>query len=132
MKRKPSYQILVTETTDLAKDLSIIFQLKAAGLPGDLLCDGGSIDGPLYSFLSTSGEVSVSSRKNASCANYDDLYHSVDTLFSNPDADEFTALGKSLVDELYTERKAECDGVLRNFLKKNTRYFTNTCYYLGK
>ncbi|GFS24196.1 von Willebrand factor D and EGF domain-containing protein [Elysia marginata] len=85
-------------------------KLKAAGLPGDLMCEGGSIDGHLYSFLAASGDVSVSSRKNATCQTYSSLYNSVNTQFSNPQGKDAFTLAKSLVDQLYAERNLECDG----------------------
>ena len=87
-------------------------QLRATGLRGPLTCDGGSIDGPLYSFLSASGDITVSSRKAAACANYDNLYNAVNTQFSNPQQKEFLTLAKTLIDSLYAERKTECGGVI--------------------
>ncbi|KAK3754951.1 hypothetical protein RRG08_004071 [Elysia crispata] len=85
-------------------------KLEAADLPGDLMCDGGNIEGHLYSFLMASADVTVSSRNTSACANYDKLYNNLNTQYSNPDSKEDVTLAKSLIDVLYTERVRECKG----------------------
>ncbi|RUS69140.1 hypothetical protein EGW08_023098 [Elysia chlorotica] len=86
-------------------------KLQAANLPQDLMCDGGNIDGHLYSFLMASADITVISRNTSACANYNKLYSTLNTQFSNPDFREYISLGKALVDQLYSERKQECGGV---------------------
>ncbi|RUS84262.1 hypothetical protein EGW08_007955 [Elysia chlorotica] len=85
-------------------------KLRAAGLPGDLMCDDGNIEGHLYSFFIASGDVTVEGKKATACANYDSLYNSINAQFSNPESKEYVALAKSLIDQLYKERDKECDG----------------------
>lgn len=83
-------------------------KLQAAGLSGELECNDGKIDGHLYSFLTASADVSVSSRKARACSGLSNLYNTLNTQFSNPDSREFLTLAKNLIDQLYIERKQEC------------------------
>ncbi|GFR95730.1 endonuclease-reverse transcriptase, partial [Elysia marginata] len=83
-------------------------KLKAAGLSENLYCDNGKIDGHLYSLLAALTDVSVSTRKAQACADYKSLYGTFNAQFSNPDAEEFVALAKRLIDQLYSERAQEC------------------------
>ncbi|GFN84062.1 von Willebrand factor d and egf domain-containing protein, partial [Plakobranchus ocellatus] len=85
-------------------------KLQATGLPSVLLCTSGSIDGPLYSFLVGSGDISVESRRAAACSKYQDLYNTVNTQYSNPRSEPFVSLAKTLIDGLYVERQKVCDG----------------------